>query len=402
MSMPDIRKVFSDLGEISGQALLMPMPKRMALDEVKALKRVTLGESFDRLLKDIAATGVSATTAYGMLQESDAARKVIADKQFTKVTIVSLYMITKHMMRKAPLFSVNPALNLLLEDTAIKVVVPAMFFAPPFPECFVEFDPAERRIQSERITYSGGEKCICEGAYIQETKFERLPPVSRDVREVLELDPNKPARVIEIGFSASPVNSTKAEATGAPVAFDNVDLISIYIQDEQEPISDILDRHFELYSQRMSDTHCSDEDNSFVKLFKGNFAHLTKILFYLHVEKSQRRTELEESKLSERISQVQEKKKEKLKKQLTRVYDRIVVGPDNYTPIKDLVSTSNLPKGTKSPHYRRGYFGIRWKGVGENKVPELVKVSHTIINESLMKQSLKDGKDKSPKDYEIR
>jgi len=398
MKYPSIRETVTALATLQGQVLNMPLPKRLRLPEVVDFKRAVLEDVYSLLLEQ-GSKQLSSSQALEQLYREP----VFADKatKFDHVTLVSMYMSARHLAAQGPIFTVNPALNLLLDDTGIKNDVPAQFFAPPYPTCFLEFDTAERREQSNHQLYSGGFLSICEGAFIQETRMENLLKLRTETREALELDPLAPARVLEIGFSASPARNEQALTTGLPAAFDNLDLMSIYIQDEQEPIKDILARHLRFYGERQRQPMpLTTNGKTFTQLFEDNFSHLTKVLFYLNVEKQSLRKENEASDLEKRIDQVAEKKRDKLKRQLQRVYDRIVVGPDHYTPIKDLLPHSELPKGTKGPHYRRGYFGIRWKGHGQSKTAEFIRVSHALVNMHLLKEGATAPK--APKDYEIR
>lgn len=402
MNQNAISAVIRDLSAIQGQALCMPLTKRMQLDEVIRFKKIVFGESLYAKLMKAGTLERGSSQTMEALYADDEFADFVARRKFDHVTLVSTCMVFRHLAKKAPVFTVNPALNLLLADTGIKEDIPAQYFALPYPTCFIEFDPAERREHTTHFMFSGGTPEACEGALLQETRMEDLKKLRQSTREALELDPNLPARIIEIGLSASPIHSRSAHETKMPVAFDNIDLITLYIQDEQESIHAILQRHFRFYDEIMAPVaHLTSEDGrTFSELFQENFAYLTKILFYLNVEKNQCRVENESSALENRLATVGDKKKDKLRRQLHRVYDRVIIGPDQYTPIKDLMATDQLPKGTKSPHYRRGYFGIRWKGTGEKKVAELIRVTHTIINEHLLRGSSKPIK--PARDYEIR
>jgi hypothetical protein len=392
---PDIiSAVIRDLSAVQGQALSMPLTKRMQLDEVIRFKKLVFGESIYAKLMKAGALEWSSSQVMETLYADAEFADFLSQRKFDHVTLVSACMVFRHLAKKAPVFTVNPALNLLLADTAIKENIPAQYFALPYPTCFIEFDPAERREHATHFMFSGGSPEACEGALLQETHMGDLKKLRQSTREALELDPNIPARIIEIGLSASPIHSRSAHETKMPVAFDNIDLITLYIQDEQESIQAILQRHFRFYEDMMAPiAHLTGADGrSFNELFEENFAYLTKVLFYLNVEKNQSRIENESSALENRLANVADKKKDKLRRQLHRVYDRVIIGPDHYTPIKDLMATDQ--------HYRRGYFGIRWKGVGENKTAELIRVTHTIINEHLLRGSAKPIR--PSRDYEIR
>lgn len=385
-----IEQTIKALTEIPSSALSMPLSRRCGYPEVVALKRHILGDGY-HLMASCAKKGLSSSEMSHELSQHEDTYQKIFDVLKTHVSLVSTYIPIKHLASKAPTLTVSPALEALLADTGIRGDVPARFFAPPFANCFIEFNPADLRHTSTHHTFAEGRGSILEGVFVQETRMDRLPSVSRETREVLELDPNSPTRFIELGFSESPINNPIAAKTRMPAALDTLDVMTIYIQDEEEPIGDILERHIALNQMRQNISPLFGEH------LRQNFMHLTKIFFYLSVEKKMRKQVAEQSDLEKRLESVADKKKGKLARQLTRVYDRIVIGPEKYTPLKELVQTGEKAKGTKAPHYRRGYFGIRWKGTGQAKTPELVRVSHSIINANLL-----NGKIIEPKDYEIR
>lgn len=391
------------LSAIKGPALSMPMAKRGQLKETEAFREAFMGQWIE-VINHMALHGRSAHQIMGSLTNEPSFVEILKKKKLSTSSIITLMMMCRHIQKKAPILTVNPHLDDLLEDTGIKNNIPSQFFAPPYPECFVEFDPAENRSQSRHKTYSGNMVKIIEGAFVQETRFDRLPNVSMRTREHLELDPNASCRMIEVGFSISPVDNAQAIGTSMPVAYDAVNLMTIYIQDEQEPISEVLDRHLALHSINLGESLVnSDQDSdAFAKEMKESFAYLSKVLFYLNVEKGNRKHEPVASSLEERIKKTAPKKQDKLKRQLTRSYDRIVIGPESYTPLSKQVGQVEVLSGSKAPHFRRGYFGIRWKGAGENKKPELVRVSHTIINEHLLTNRGKMKKNVSAKSYLIK
>jgi hypothetical protein len=167
------------------------------------------------------------------------------------------------------------------------------------------------------------------------------------------------------------------------------------------PINEVLDRHFKHFQATVLKEHKLSEESRihFETLFKSNFSFLAKILFYLHLDKREQVSFNEASLLEAKIKNIGAKKQDKLKRQLQRKYDHIVIGPSQYTPISERISTGAVPAGTKSPHYRRGSFAVRWKGTGQAKIPVLTRVKESIINEHLMGNS---SELKSKKDYLIK
>ncbi len=387
-------KALQELQTIGGQALTMPSPKRMALEPVKVLKEEMLGDAY-RLIQAASEAGLGGHQFFERSGEDPVFASLI--EKYQTPTVKSIYMVQRHLASKGPVLTVNPSLSLLLADTAINKGIPSKFLASPFPACFIEFDPAEARPDSGHITYSAGHPCICEGAYIQESYLDNLHMLPRSSRETLELDPNKRTRCIEIGFSASPLMNDIAYKTHYPVAFDNMDLMTIFIQDEDEDVYSLMERHFELYRSKSILANNEEAATAFTEKFKENFAFLMKVLFYISVERKLQKKENSETELSQRLEKVAGKKQDKLKKQLLRVYDKIVIGPESYTPLAQRLESGDF-HGKVKPHFRRSYFGIRWKGAGQHKTAELVRVSHAIINEHMLKGG---GVDHS-REYEIK
>lgn len=224
------------------------------------------------------------------------------------------------------------------------------------------------------------------------------PQLSREDREILEIDPKAPVRVVDVAFSYSPINSSNRQIQNAPaVIADKLEYIQILIQDESEPIIDVLERSIQFSLQRGSAMDSVDliGRQAFAESLRENFSRLAKVLFYMHVERKAQVIQTPAKDLEDRIKGVGDKKRPKLERMLNRTYDRIVVGPMTYTPLSMRPEQGEAPKGTKAPHYRSGYFGIRWKGAGQAKMPELVRVKEAIINEHRLS-------DRTEREYEIR
>lgn len=345
--------------------------------------------------------GAAAEQAREQLMRIPELDQLLNEKKMDTNAFAFNYVVMRHVINKAPIFTVSPALHLMLEDTGVKENIPVKFFGAPSATCYIEFVPPEHRLTSPFRTFAEGRYRICEGCFVQETHFEKLPALSSLARQSLELDPNLPVRQVNIGFSACPVDpdgkgSTRS-GTGL-VGDDTVDYFTFYIQGD-ENLGEMFERHLRFYAMRneieggMSDY----EFSAFTDNFKRNLMHLSKIFFYLNVERRQQLKINDASELEARIGKVAEKKQRKLVQQLSRVYDRIVVGPKDYMPISKRLQSGDLPKGTVRPHYRRGYFGIRYVGSGQANRPELVRVKEALINSELMTDS-----DITPKQYEVR
>ena len=389
--MMNPRELMRQIEELKGDTLNLPLPRRMALPAIQGYRSLLLAEVASMIefccKRDF--------TLAHFLAESrehptlDAMRR---QYRFTDSSFRTMFMVSRHQFNNGPIYTVSEGLAELLADTKVRENIPIRYFAPPMRNCYIEFSPAEKRHLSPFKVEAAGLKAILEGCYLQETQYDFLPPMAGEARELLELDPHAKTRVLEVGFTASPVG---LDAKSSTVLLDTIDTFSIYIQDEDEPFGEVLRRH-----QQLNEHWQVIANTGFENLFQTlefNAQQLSKILFYLSVEREERRVINEASDLEKRLKGVADKKKPKIEKMLTRTYDRIVVGPKTYTPIRDRIASHNLPPGTKAPHYRAGYFGIRWIGSGQAKHTELRRVKETIINEELLK-----GDKPGARDYEIR
>lgn len=401
MANTNMTQLAKDIAAMTGDSLLLCAARRQSLAPIVELRKAMLGILWEPLA-DACKKGMSSEEALGSLLKTPAYKARVLEMGLYGNMFSFNYVVMRQVVSKAPIFTVSPALTLILEDTGIKDNVPVRYFAAPAATCFIEFEPPEGRFASEFKTYAEGKSRICEGCYVQETKFDKLPDVSSIAREVLELDPHAPVRVVNVSFTASPLEMGKAKGSSSlsgHVGDDTVDFFNLFIQDEDEPLSSLVERHVRFYAMRNADEKdLSDSQfSAFNENFNRNLMHLSKILFYLNVEKRQQVTIKEATDIEKRIHGVAEKKQRKLVQQLNRVYDRIVVGPAHYTPISRRMESGDLPKGTRRPHYRRGYFGIRHVGSGQAKHTELVRVKEALINEQLLKDA-----DLQSRDYEIR
>ncbi|MDU8352888.1 hypothetical protein RYA05_13585 [Pseudomonas syringae pv. actinidiae] len=384
------RSVEAMLGEIKdlkGDSLRLPLPRRLALKPVTAFFKMAYGESWNAIMSE-SKKEVSAFEVLEKIYQTPELSERIKMMGDSPATLHSMLISLRHLAVNAPIMTVSEALYDLVADTKIKDDVPAKFFCAPFKTTYIEFNDASHRENARLDLVAAGIPSKCEGCYIHEKYFSILPPVSQEAVEILQLDRSKPVRVVEIGFSASPFqNSSLNEETDMAIAFNALDFCVIYIQDEDEPFKEIFERHFEFFRFCNPNfrTLTSEQVTTFEAYTSRNFSLLTKILFYMHVEKRERKEIREMSDLENKLESVADKKKDKIKKQINRSYDRIVIGPQSYMPIMERLESIGS-KGSIAVHFRRGYFGIRWTGAGQAKIASLVRVKEAIVNGEMAKQ----------------
>lgn len=392
--MKSVDRIRSQLIEIGSSAshLPMPMPRRQALEPVQGVTEHYLGPALALAHSYAIKEAHSAAFVTDVKENHPALRQHLESAFGDWGNVNFTYLQYRHLATKSPIFTATPALSAMLTDTKVKRDVPVKFCTGPFKTCYIEFEPAEVRAAAAVETGSAG---IVEGCYVSETLLDRLPEMTRMEREGLELDPNAPVRILELGFTVSPLN---VQSTRPPVLAGNASSIVFYIQDENESLMDVVDRYVQFHTQGVNalaehDTG-AETDAKFAQELKDNIGRLIKILFYLHVERNAKKVEKPASDLEKRLESLGPKKVQKQARQLNRVYDRIVVGPSQYTPLAERVLEGSGTGKQKAPHYSSSYFAVRWNGTGQARIPVLTKIKESIKNKHLMT-------DRPVRDYEI-
>ena len=382
MSQDTQRLIRAALKDVPEDASALPLPRRLAINDIESVWLEGMGPLLP-LMNKHAKLGSESHKFVDDAYEDQAVLAFMNKAGYKTADIASRYIRYRQNYLKAPVLTVSTGLKLMLEDTGIKDNVPIKFLSAPFKTCFLEFEPAEQR--KVLANQAAQPTRLVEGCYLQEVFLEKCPDLPKEHREHLELDPNAPVRLIEITFSESPLNHPMRESGDIGVLFDKTDYVAIYIQDENEPIKDVIDRHLAFYA--LSGHHFAGMDMiqmaQFSEEFRENCSRLTKALFYLHVDRKTQVVQRDATDLEKRLESVGSSKKSKITKQLNKVYDRILIGPEKYVPIAERIDGDKV-KGRLTPHYRRGYFGLRWVGTGQAKTTELTRVKETIVNESLL------------------
>lgn len=305
-----------------------------------------------------------------------------------------LYMTRRHQLAKAPIFTVSQGLSKMLDDTGVKSDIPAKFLCPPFKTCYLEFEPYEIRLAKLNAGEATGQ--YLEGCYIQETICEDLQHMDSDldVCKVMGLDFSAKTRVLDIMFSYAPCKD--GSGNNDHHVQSRYAAVRISIQDEEASLTQLVSQQLEVIAKEQLKQGVNPqrvEENA--EHIKKIMVDLSKLLLYLNLNLRDQVVEKSAEALDRRVKDASPKKRAKLERQAARVYDRIIIGPKSYIPIAERFQGSEYGQGRRKPHFRRGTFGIRWKGAGEDKTPELVRISESIVNKDLMV----DG---AALDYEIR
>lgn len=250
-----------------------------------------------------------------------------------------------------PIVQLTPALQAMLAETDLASDLPAGFFRSPSPIAYIELArPNPLRLPNE---YSGLHEC--EGAYLG--LFEL--PAGHDVfafsaqNEALKLDPSKPVRVVEIVVTGSPIGKQH-------VLDDASDNLMLLIQDEDECLQQVLDRHIAWYLDPMAYEQpgmapLSTED---VEMIRPVMDLLAKALLYLNLSEAEKLTVNERSDLQRKRKGLGQKKKARLQRKLATAYDRIVIGPARFPAPEEPQGHEGTGEAQRSvkAHWRRGHF----------------------------------------------
>jgi hypothetical protein len=250
-----------------------------------------------------------------------------------------------------PIVQLTPALQAMLAETDLARDLPAEFFRSPYPLAYLEFArPNPLQLANQ---YSGLHEC--EGAYLG---FFELPAGDEIFQfsaqtKALKLDPSKPVRVVEIVVTGSPVGKQHA-------LDDASDNLMLLIQDEDECLQDVLDRHIAWYLDPMAYAQpgMAPSRADDVEMIRPVMDLLAKALLYLNLSEAEKRKVSERSDLERRRKGLGQKKQARLQRKLATAYDRIVIGPAGFPDPEAPQGDNGKGEAQRSvkAHWRRGHF----------------------------------------------
>jgi hypothetical protein len=273
-----------------------------------------------------------------------------------------------------PILEVTPALQTLLDQTDVEEGLPVRFLHRLDHMIYLRL----ARGNPLRVPHQLSGLHECEGAYMATYQLPaHHPMLSRAGRvRLLGLDPAKPARVIEIVIIGSPVG--KADALD-----DASQDFMMLIQDEDEPLSQVLERHTTYYNNPSVYSHpgMAPVNPHEVAMVQPVAKELAKILLYLSLPDAERMPVLERTDLERKLRQFG-KLNAKRRERLALAYDRTLIGPRVVTDILvESEATDANASHTVRPHWRRGHFRRIPCGAGhtESRIgwirPTLVKAA---------------------------
>lgn len=373
----------------------LPHPRRWSLPSMQSFNAVLYKEALPVLHRYAKSEGAGRDALKSVSQDSSALGKISERSSFAVDQLQVFYMLSRHQLLKAPIFTVSEPLRKMLEDTGVKADIPATFLRPPFRTCYVELESAESR--REKIRAGASTDLYVEGCYLQEHTMEDLTSLDMTDQslQMMGLDRGKPARVLDVGFTwfSAPRPDDVDKNYLASHACVN---ISLYIQDENESITRLIKRQLDLYkSKHFEQGGDLFELNKRFEFVRDNIVSLAKTLLYLNLNIKDRAVENPATDFDVKLREVGARKRDKVERQAAKVYNRIIVGPKSYVPLALRIQDGDVEKGRKRPHFRRGFFSVRWHGPREDQHPVLHRIPETLVNKELMFEA-------SHRDYEIR
>ncbi|KAA6182732.1 hypothetical protein F2Q65_17320 [Thiohalocapsa marina] len=251
-----------------------------------------------------------------------------------------------------PIVQVTPALQAMLTETDLAAELPAGFFRSPYPMVYIELARPNTLQVANKV--SGLHEC--EGAYIGTYELPAGHGVFHNAarNRALNLDPAKPVRVIEVVITGSPIG--KANALD-----DASQDIVLLVQDEDECLRAVLDRHIAWFHDPVAYAHpgMAPLDPDDVALVKPVIEQLAKVLLYLNLTDAEKLRVTERSDLLEKIRGLGPKKAAKFRRRMAGAYDRIVIGPAAFPEPEEPAGTGGgggeAHRSIKA-HWRRGHF----------------------------------------------
>lgn len=335
---------------------LMSLPHPVRLDAV-------LGEPVDTLMFERLGmmpalkpylTDEQATTEWivnkvpGMYEIAEAHFGVLGGKNMGSFILT----VTRARLRAHgdPILEVTPALQAMLAETDLAAELPASLLRGPYPLAYIAF----ARPNDLHVSNSLSGLHECEGAYIGTYELPAhhamLSIPARN--QALALDPGKPVRVVEIVITGSPVG--KANALD-----DASQDVVMLIQDEEECLRAVLERHIAWYNNPVAYGHpgMAPIDPDEVAMIRGPVELLAKVLLYLHLSDAEKRRVTERSDLEEKVRSLGPKKAARFRRRMVSAYDRIVIGPTSF-PTPETSGTGGADDSHRSvkAHWRRGHF----------------------------------------------
>lgn len=364
--------------ELSNDARLMVLPQPVRIDAAAGEPADTALFEHLGIMAGLRPYLTDATTptewiinqAPGMRQVTQAYLDILGGQN------MGSFMLTMNRTRLRahgdPILEVTAPLQTLLAETDLQEGLPVRFFRLPDPTMvYIAF----ARPNPLRIPHRLSGLHECEGAYVGMYNLPAHHPmlVRPERIRALRLDPGQPTRAIEIVLTGSPV--------GKKDALDDASQdILLLIQNENEDLTSVLERHIAFYNTPAAYTQpgMAPLDPQEATMMQPAVLELAKVLLYLNVTDAERTPQLERTRLEQRLRLGGKPLSSKRRERLALVYDRTLIGP-LAMPDAVPVDAGDDAARTVRPHWRRGHFRRIRHGEGHSEV-RIGWIRPTLVN----------------------
>ena len=385
-----LAKIQEEATNVSFETLKLPMPRRFALDVSQDFFKTYLGDALT-VIDDLLREDLSSGEIYRAIRQYPKLKEEILDERgVSREAFEGMLIMRRFYLNKGHVFTYRESLCRRLDDMDIGSKVPMSFMKPPFPTVFVEFGQAESRGNLPYKVFADNKAYVLEGVYVTYRAESERSILSPEGERILGIEKDKPLRCLEMSFPGSPIS---APENNQAVFHDFSAYLSLVWTDDDQTIEETLQRQFDLIDRR------GGESKEMKDSLKENVRRLAKALLYLITGNREQQEEKPEGELSKRLEALKNPAKaRKVHKQLMRVYDRVVIGPDKpYIPLEERLQGIKKRTGVR-PHFRRAHWSTRWSGKGK-KILRPVQIDMTLVNSEGLSD---DDVMMLHKDYDVR
>lgn len=331
----------------------LPFPKRLELSGLMEYQRLCLGKLFEPVEKILSDPRRLRLEASNLLLDILAANhnedihRVFPTDNIQE-NIGAYLMSHRFQILGGRVFQVQDDLNVLLKHTDLGTDIPCDLFRAPFTSTFFEFG-VSRKPDPDLLLHdlSTGDH-ILEGAYVTSLDWVagQFSPVNA-FHQALGVKNGEKARFIEFAFIGSPLGKNH-------LLDDTLWFFNLFIreEDEQRPILNVMNEQLNAYEKLNGGKYRQRNE-------KQLMLHLCKVMLFLNTSACLKEETTEYSDLKKHYDRVGDKKKDKIKRRLTRSYDRIIVRAKVEKPVDDTgaftTGSDSIGRAVAS-HIRRGHF----------------------------------------------
>ena len=376
---------------------LRSLPVRLTLEPFKQLTSnyvCRASELFDHLI-----SGIDRQNGRGIdaeIEKNDQLKSHLASRNVHSGMAHVFGILRRFELNNSPIFTLQPALIDRLSDLKQpSSKISSDWLSLPFKDIYLEFSDQNNRTETPiKMPYEGVES-IVEGVYLSEINATK-ELFSTEMKSHFKVASNTNCRILEVALTFSPLSFANTRHFKAAFASPLVSYFMIYIADNI-PLNDCISTNIEWLTAPSRAGLFSEKSQEMSELLMLIY----NALLYINLD-SRIESKTVVPRTTKSISETKPFKKYKKFLSLTKKYTCIKIGSSTpYLPPtinKSINKDCNTPN-SKSPHPRRGYFGIRRvKNADGDIIPKLTRIKPSIIHKEMMS---KDEIDLFMRNYEV-